>query len=140
MDYTFAPGSLVLMQNSKVCMSLDGKMKLRYLGLYMVVRWTQRGLYIITELDGSVTHFRVRAVRLLLYRAYMKIKVLLGDFIQFSVSELDDLEDEIKNSNGEDEAELAACSNMVKVVNTTRIPIEQYDMLSLFSSSYLVNY
>ena len=63
-----------------------------------------------------------------------------GDFIQSSASELDDLKDEIENSNGEDETELAACSNMVKVVNTARIPKEQYDALSLFSSSYLVNY
>ena len=139
-DYTFAPGSLVLMQNSKVRMSLDGKMKLRYLGLYVVVCRTQGGSYIITELDGLVAHFRVGAARLLLYRAHTKIKVPLGDFIQSSASELDDLEDEIKNSDGEDEAEPAAHSNMVKVVNTTRIPKEQYDALSLFGSSYLVNY
>ena len=39
-DYVFAPGSLVLMQNSKVCMSLNGKIKLRYLGPYMVVQRT----------------------------------------------------------------------------------------------------
>ena len=64
----------------------------------------------------------------------------LVDFIQSSASELDDLKDEIKNSNGEDEAEPAAHSNMVKVVNTTRIPKEQYDVLSLFSFLYLVNY
>ena len=97
-------------------------------------------MYIITELNSSVTHFRVGAVRLLPYRARTKIKVPLGDFIQSSVSELDDLEDEIENSDGEDEAEPAARSNMVKVVNTTRIPKEQYDALSLFGSSYLVNY
>ena len=97
-------------------------------------------MYIIAELDGSVTYFRVGAARLLPYRAQTKIKVLLGDFIQFSASELDDLENKIENSNGEDKIELAACSNIVKVVNTTRILKEQYDALSLFSSSYLVNY
>ena len=139
-DYTFALGLLVLMQNSKVRMSLDGKMKPRYLGPYVVVCRTQGGSYIIAELDGSVTCFRVGAARLLPYRARTKIKMPLGDFIQSSVSELDDLEDEIENSDGEDEAEPAARSNMVKVVNTTRIPKEQYDALSLFGSSYLVNY
>ena len=97
-------------------------------------------MYIIIELDGSVACFRVGAVRLLPYQAQTKIKVPLGDFIQFSVSELDDFENEIENSNGENEIELAACSNMVKVVNTTRIPKEQYNVLSLFGSSYLVNY
>ena len=97
-------------------------------------------MYIITELDSLVAHFRVRAVKLLPYQACTKIKVPLGDFIQFSASELNNLEDKIKNSNGEDEVEPAACSNIVKVVNTTRILKEQYDALSLFSSSYLVNY
>ena len=97
-------------------------------------------MYIIIELDSLVACFRVGAVRLLPYQAQTKIKVPLRNFIQFSASELDDLENEIENSNGEDEAELAACSNMVKVVNTTRILKEQYDALSLFSSSYLVNY
>ena len=128
------------MQNSKVHMSLDRKMKLRYLGPYMVVHWTQGGLYIIVELDSSVTCFRVEAARLLLYWAQTKIKVPLGDFIQFLVSKLNNLKDKIENSDREDEAELAACSNMVKVVNTTRIPKEQYNVLSLFGSSYLVNY
>ena len=106
----------------------------------MVVHWTQGGSYIIVELDGSVTCFRVEAARLLPYWAQTKIKVPLGEFIQFLVSELNNLKDKIENSDREDEAELAACSNMVKVVNTTRIPKEQYDALSLFSSSYLVNY
>ncbi|PAV16008.1 hypothetical protein PNOK_0886600 [Pyrrhoderma noxium] len=106
----------------------------------MVVCRTQEGLYIITELDSSVTHFRVGAIRLLPYQARMKIKVPLGDFIQSSASKLDDLEDKIENSDREDEAEPAAYSNMVKVVNTTRIPKEQYDVLSLFGSLYLVNY
>ena len=56
-------------------------MKLRYLGLYVVVYRTQEGLYIIVELDGSVACFRVKAVRLLSYQAYIKIKMLLRDFI-----------------------------------------------------------
>ena len=61
----------------------------------------------------------------------------LGDFIQSSASELDDLKDKIENSNGEDEV---AHSNIVKVVNTMRILKEQYDALSLSGSSYLINY
>ena len=136
-DYTFVPGSLVLMQNFKICILFDRKMKLRYLGPYMVVYWTQGGSYIIIELDSLVTCFRVGAARLLPYWAYTKIKMPLGDFIQSSASELDDLEDKIENSNREDEV---AHSNIVKVVNTMRILKEQYNALSLFSSSYLVNY
>ena len=64
----------------------------------------------------------------------------LGDFIQSSANKLDNLKDEIENSNREDKTEPAAHSNIVKVVNTTRILKEQYDALSLFSSLYLVNY
>ena len=130
----------MLMQNSKVHISLNRKMKLRYLRPYVVVYRTQRGSYIITELDSSVTRFRVRVARLLLYQAHIKIKVPLRDFIQSLVSELDDLKDKIENSDEKDKTELAARSNMVKVVNTTRILKEQYDALSFFSSSYLVNY
>ena len=61
----------------------------------------------------------------------------LGDFIQSSASELDDLKDKIENSNREDKV---AHSNIVKVVNTMKILKEQYDALSLFGSLYLINY
>ena len=66
-DYTFAPGLLVLMQNFKVCILFDRKMKPKYLGPYVMVCWTQGGSYIITELDSLVTCFRVGATKLLPY-------------------------------------------------------------------------
>lgn len=71
----------MLIWNSKVYISLDRKIKLRYLGLYVVVYRTQGGLYIIIELDGLVACFRVKAAKLLPYQAYMKIKTPLRDFI-----------------------------------------------------------
>ena len=57
----------MLIWNFKVYISLDRKMKLKYLGLYVVVHRTQRSSYIIIELDGSVACFRVKIVRLLPY-------------------------------------------------------------------------
>ena len=56
------------------------------------------------------------------------------------MSKLDNFKDKIKSSDREDETELVAYFNMVKIVNITKILKEQYDMLSFFSFLYLVNY
>ena len=53
-NYNFAPGSLVLVWNTRIENDLSHKMKPRYLGPLLVVRQNRNNAYILAELDGSV--------------------------------------------------------------------------------------
>ena len=66
-DYDFKPGSLVLIRNSAVEMELNRKTKPRFFGLMIVVRRTQHGAYILSELDGAVSKIRYAAFRIIPY-------------------------------------------------------------------------
>jgi len=66
-DFDFAPGSLVLVRNSKIELELNRKHKPRYFGPMVVVRRTRKGAYVLCELDGSVAKTPYAAFRLLPY-------------------------------------------------------------------------
>ena len=66
-DHDFTPGSLVLLRNTRVKMELNRKTKPRYLGPYVIIRRTQGGSYVVSELDGSISKIRVAAFRLIPY-------------------------------------------------------------------------
>ena len=66
-DYDFQPGSLVLIRNSAVEMELNRKTKPRFFGPMIVVRRTQYGAYILSELDGAVSKIHYAAFRIIPY-------------------------------------------------------------------------
>ena len=53
-DYDFAPGSLVLVWNTRIKNDLSHKTKPHYLGLLLVIKKNCNIAYILAELDGSV--------------------------------------------------------------------------------------
>jgi hypothetical protein len=68
-DYDFKPGEMVLVRNSAVEMELNRKSKPRYLGPMIVVRRTEKGAYVLAEIDGAVAKSSYAAFRVVPYRA-----------------------------------------------------------------------
>ncbi|KIJ35634.1 hypothetical protein M422DRAFT_262031 [Sphaerobolus stellatus SS14] len=66
-DYDFAPGSLVLVRNSRIETDLSRKSKPRYLGPMVVIRRTRNKAYILAELDGAIHKNPYAAFRLIPY-------------------------------------------------------------------------
>ncbi|KIJ10598.1 hypothetical protein PAXINDRAFT_38504, partial [Paxillus involutus ATCC 200175] len=63
----FSPGSLVLVQNSRVKKELNQKTKPWYTDPMVVLHWATGGLYLLAELDGSVSKLHFAAFCLLPY-------------------------------------------------------------------------
>ena len=104
----YNPGDLVLVRNSRIEASLVGmKTEPRYLGPYEVVRRTQRGAYVLQELDGAVHEEHYAAFRLLSYikRESPRFYEILEDSdtsaSSASSNESDSPEDPIEDSNEE---------------------------------------
>ena len=91
-DYNFKPGSLVLMRNSAIEMSLNTKMKARYLGPLVIVSRNKGGAYIVCELDGAVLHRPVGAFRLIPYLPRKSIP-LPNDVLDIDQTRLHQLEE-----------------------------------------------
>jgi hypothetical protein len=92
-DYNFAPGSLVLVRNTRVEKSLNAKLEPKYLGLMVVIRRTFGGSYIVCELNGVVYPEKVGAFRVIPYfaRKEIKLKHKIGELIDVSKEDLDEL-------------------------------------------------
>ncbi|TDL24407.1 hypothetical protein BD410DRAFT_695988, partial [Rickenella mellea] len=63
----FQPGDLVLVRNTAIEEELNRKTQPRYLGPYVVVRRTQGGSYVLSEMDGTVLRNGVAAFRVIPY-------------------------------------------------------------------------
>ena len=102
-DFTFKTGDLVLVRNSEVEMSLDRKMKPRYIGPMIVISKSRGGAYVIAELDGSVYHHKVAGFRVVPYFARTKVDLPdnLEELIEISkttlrkIEETDEYKDEV---------------------------------------------
>jgi hypothetical protein len=102
-DYDFAPGSLVLVRNSKTEYELNRKMKPRYLGPMIVLRRTKGGSYLLAELDGSVSKLRYAAFRLLPYHPRSDDRVSVTSITGLDDEHLDGLlEDDVEEPEDED--------------------------------------
>jgi len=76
----FKPGELVLMRNNQLekTVSIDRKIRNRYIGPYRVVRETQGKAYVLEELNGNILRTSVAAFRLI---PYVKRAVVLNSFL-----------------------------------------------------------
>jgi hypothetical protein len=74
-NYEFERGDIVLVRNSQIEKELNRKAKSRWFGPMVVVRRTEGGSYILSEMDGSVSKLRYGATRLIPYYARPGAKV-----------------------------------------------------------------
>jgi len=72
-EFDLGPESLVLVKNSAIEISVNRKMKPRYLRPIIVVRKSQGGTYILAELDSLVWQNKVAAFRVLPYLSKRKL-------------------------------------------------------------------
>jgi len=111
-EFDLGPGSLVLVKNSAIEMSADGKMKPRYLGPMVVVRKSQGGIYILAELDGSVWQNKVAAFRVLPYLSKRKL-----NFNTEVKDLLDASEESLLELTAEPDREVHTEGSMTKLLN-----------------------
>jgi hypothetical protein len=74
-DFDFAPGSLVLVRNTRIEKELNRKAKPCYLGPFVVARRTFGGSYRLAELDGALWLKNVAAFRCIPYRSRLDVTV-----------------------------------------------------------------
>lgn len=63
----YQPGNLVLVRNTAIEKELNRKSKPRYIGPFKVIRKTQGGSYILSELNGTISKRGIAAFRLRIY-------------------------------------------------------------------------
>jgi len=90
-NFDFKRGSLVLMRNSQIEMSLNTKMQPRYTGPLVVISRNTGGAYILCELDGAVLHRPIAAFRIVPYLARKSIP-LPNNFLDIDAHRLLELE------------------------------------------------
>ena len=104
-NHDFAPGSLVLVRNSKVENELNRKTKPRYLGPMVVLRRTTGGSYLLAELDGAVSRLRYAAFRLVPYFPRSHSKIPVTSITGMEDEDLDHLAEELSEDRDEEDSE-----------------------------------
>jgi hypothetical protein len=93
-NYDFAPGTLVLVHNSRVEYELSKKTKPWYLGPMIVVRCTKGGSYLLAELDGAVSKLQYAAFRIIPYYPRSEERVTVTSIMGLNEESLDRLTEE----------------------------------------------
>jgi hypothetical protein len=101
-DFDFQRGSLVLMRNTQIEKSLNKKMRARYIGPLIVVSRNYGGAYILSELDSTVLHRPIAALRLLPYFAYKSIP-LPPDIIDIDDTYIQEMEHSLDTDGDEED-------------------------------------
>lgn len=105
-NYNFSPGTLIHLQNNEIEMSLNRKMRPRYLGPLIVISRNCGGAYILAELDGSVYHAPVAAFRVIPFHAHHLIPIPpIADLIDISTSRLKEMEATVQSEDDEKSVE-----------------------------------
>ena len=68
-DFNFKRGDLILMRNIAIEKALNRKMRLRYLGPMIVVSRNRGGVYIVCDLDSTLSHAPIAAFWIVPYLA-----------------------------------------------------------------------
>lgn len=89
-DFNFGPGELVLVWNSRFNTDIGNKTKPRYFGPMVVLRRTQGGSYILSELDGSISKLRFTAFQLVPYHPRDIRSVPLTKITNATLEQLED--------------------------------------------------
>ncbi|KAJ8488058.1 hypothetical protein ONZ45_g14099 [Pleurotus djamor] len=77
---TYEPGELVLIRNNRYEESLSAlKTRDRYIGPYQIVKRTEKGNYILKELDGTLLSETVAAFRVLKYLTRNDLESLIQE-------------------------------------------------------------
>jgi hypothetical protein len=88
-NYKFTTGDLVLVQNTAIEKSLDRKMRLQYLGPYIVISCNTSGAYILAELDRTVLKNTIGTFRVIPYHPHKAIPLPnIFDIIDITHTEL----------------------------------------------------
>ncbi|KXN91829.1 hypothetical protein AN958_11979 [Leucoagaricus sp. SymC.cos] len=68
-DYDFSPGELILVLNKKIKPDVGCKCKPRYFSPMVVVKCLQSSAYILTEVNGAISHLKFAAFCLIPYHS-----------------------------------------------------------------------
>jgi hypothetical protein len=104
-DFDFEPGAMVLVRNSAVEKELNQKSKPRYLGPMVVVKRTERGAYVLAELNGAISCLTFAAFCLVPYYAQTRATqpITLGEDDIVDEDAADDPEEESDDGSSEED-------------------------------------
>ncbi|KIO02719.1 hypothetical protein M404DRAFT_147444 [Pisolithus tinctorius Marx 270] len=104
-DHNFAPSTLVLVRNSRIEKELNRKTKPWYTGPMVILHQTTGGLYLLAELDGSISKLRFAAFHLLPYHPQSQTCATVTRITGLDDEELDHLLEEAEDDPTDDDVE-----------------------------------